>query len=340
MNHVVKHAPWLRALVVAACGSSLAGCAWHGGASAAGAAPAPAIGAAHPALAEAARVAETSPVREAVLFSAFELPAAAPEDEEPVQVTASAGNILDAEGAYGQPGWTMRRRWARTRSYVIDEGQLELEQWWRYTHDRGEGPGHLFQTEIGYGLGNRMQVDLYVNNEHESPGPTKYIGLQPEFRYAFADWGELPLNPTIYLEYKYNHHANDVFEAKLLFAEDLSACLHWGMNLSVEQEINGEREQELAITQAISHDVSTALSIGAEFEWQRVTAKGGRDDPEHALYFGPSIQWRPTENVHVDLVPLWGFRDAHDHRIFLVIGYDFGGAGARHGATPVSAKSK
>lgn len=259
------------------------------------------------------------------------------------EVVATASRTLSENeriGTYGQPEWTAERRWARTRTYVIPEGQIEFEQWWRGTWDHGEHSSHLLQSEIGFGLPNRLQVDLYLNFEHED-GTTKYTTFQPEVRYAFADWGELPLNPTLYVEYKLEHRASDVLEAKLLFGDEITPKLHWGLNLSIEQELDDARTCELAVTQGISYTLADRrFSIGAEFEYDHVTERGARGEPEHEVYLGPSFQWRPTENTHLDVVPLFGMQDAHDYRVFIVFGIDLGGWGAKHPRAPTISKSR
>lgn len=269
----------------------------------------------------------------------------APEESgggaEIVSTAPRVSSESDAVGPYRQPEWTTRRRFARTRIYVLPEGQWEFEQWYRGTYDKGEAPGHKWQTEIGVGLPGRFQFDLYATGEHEDGGPTKSIGLQPELRWAPADWGVIPLNPTLYLEYKWNHHANDVAEGKILLGEELSPCTHWGMNLSVEQELGGAKTQELAMMQAVSWTVvDRKFSIGLEFEVDRVTEHGARDNPEWEYYAGPSFQWRPTDETHLDIVPLRGWHDGHDWRLFVVFGIDFGGSGPKSPMSPVSAKSR
>lgn len=258
------------------------------------------------------------------------------------EIVSTARRVLsenDPVGPYGQPEWTTRRRWARTRTYVITEGQIEFEQWVRGTFDDGERGSYLGQTEISFGLPHRLQFDLYANVQHEDR-TTTWVGLQPEMRWAFADWGVIPLNPTLYLEYKWNHHEADVLESKILLAEDISHDLHWGMNLSIEQELDGEHACELAVTQAISWTLADrAFSVGLEFEYDHVTVRGARDDAEHEFYLGPSFQWRPTESTHLDVVPLFGMKDAHDFRLFIVFGIDFGGASERPSG-PVSSRAR
>jgi hypothetical protein len=270
-------------------------------------------------------------------------PLALQDEGAGTEVVSTARRVTsesDPVGPYDQPEWTTRRRFARTRVYVLPEGQIEVEQWWRGTFDRGERASHRFQAEIGVGLPGRFQFDLYGNYDHDD-GTTNWVGLQPELRWAPADWGVIPLNPTLYVEYKWNHHENDVFEGKVLLGDEICRDWHWGMNLSVEQTLGGERDTELAVTQAISYTLADRqFSVGAEFEYDRVTAEGSRDDQEHEFYAGPSIQWRPNERMHVDLVPLKGWHDAHTWRVFLVVGWDFGGRVDDGPRSPVSSKSR
>lgn len=282
------------------------------------------------------------------LLSAGILPTGAPVEEtteaEAPEVVVH-GDLLKEErrvGTYNQPEWTTHRRFARSRVYVISEGQWEVEQWYRGRFDRGVGPDHQFQTEIGVGLGHRIQLDLYENIEREHGGPTKHVGVQAEMRYAFADWGELPLNPTLYLEWKFNHAAEDVGEAKLLFADEFSKGWHWALNLSVESQQGGAREFEEAVTGGISYSViDDVFSVGIELEWTRVTEKGARGDPERMIVGGPSIQWRPTPTTHFDVVTLFGLGpDDRDLTVFLVYGIDFGPEHAKSAKAPTSARRR
>jgi hypothetical protein len=255
------------------------------------------------------------------------------------------GNALHEErrvGSYNQPEWTTHRRFARSRVYVIGAGQWEVEQWYRGRFDRGVGPDAQFQTEIGVGLGHRIQLDLYENVERPHGETSKHKGIQVEARYAFADWGEIPLNPTLYLEWKFNHRSEDVAEAKLLFADEFSPGWHWAFNLSAESEQGGAREFEEAVTGGVSYSViDDVFSVGIELEWTRVTEKGARGDPERMIVGGPSIQWRPTPSTHFDVVTLFGLgHDDRDLTVFLVYGIDFGPEHAKSAKAPTSARSR
>lgn len=60
------------------------------------------------------------------------------------------------------------------------------------------------------------------------------------------------------------------------------------------------------------------------YKWE--TAIGSRDNPEKKFNIGPSIQWRPTECTHVDIVGLAGLtHDSPDFEGWLVLGWDIGG---------------
>jgi hypothetical protein len=63
-------------------------------------------------------------------------------------------------------------------------------------------PDHLFSQEIEMGLPGRFGIATEGQFERfNGGGGMKTISL--EGRYAFADWGKIPLNPTIFAEYKF-----------------------------------------------------------------------------------------------------------------------------------------
>jgi hypothetical protein len=53
-----------------------------------------------------------------------------------------------------------------------------------------------------------LQLDLYQNWGIEE-GDTVYRGWSLELRYALANWGKIPLNPTLYGEWNFNDEAPD-----------------------------------------------------------------------------------------------------------------------------------
>ena len=248
-------------------------------------------------------------------------------------VTASAPTSSLAEeanlGTYQQPEWTGSRRFSTTRVYVQkDPWEIGIEQWWRARHYRDGTTKHLFEEEIEIGLPNRMQLDIYWDWVNEK-GRTSHKDVAFELRWALADWGVIPLNPTLYGEYKIvdPDHGGDVYEFKLLLGDEIAKGLHWGVNFAFENEISGEKAHEYAVTQGISYTIiDEILSAGVEMQFKYENIAGERNNGEHKFQVGPSIQWRPTKNTHLDLVALFGCtNDSPRVEAFVIFGFDFGG---------------
>ncbi len=229
-------------------------------------------------------------------------------------------------GVYGQPEWTQHRRFSTTRVY-LQQAPMELgfEQWWRGRFKDGDSK-HRIQEEMELGLPNRFQLDLYYTWSVDEEGIAHYDDFDTELRWAFADWGKIPLNPTLYAEWKFVDGGPDVYELKLLVGDNIGQWWHWGANAILEQETGGERAQEIAVSQATGYTIlDQKLGIGLEWKYTEETVEGDRDNPERILLIGPNVQWRPTLPIHLDVVPLFGATDdAPDVEAYIVLGYDFG----------------
>lgn len=235
------------------------------------------------------------------------------------------GSVIDEEkkdGVYQEPEWVGHRRFSGTRIYIQkDPGEIGIEEWYRVRTFDGGQVTQRFQQEVEIGLPFRMQLDLYEKVIHDNQDPAGW--MQDEFavelRYAFADWGVIPGNPTIYEEYAFVENGPDVLESKLLFGDDYKGW-HWGLNLIWEQELWGAKSTEWGAAFGLSRAViDSKLSIGIEGRWAH--PEGGKDE----YLLGPSIQWLPTENTHVDLVVMAGLNNASpETESFLIFGFDFG----------------
>lgn len=237
-------------------------------------------------------------------------------------------------GPYEQPEWTTRRRFPTTRVYVLPPLQFEFEQWWNTQWFRhGPGSFNLFQEELEVGLPYRFQLDVYENTERTRSGTFQHQAVQVEGRWALADWGKIPLNPTLYGEWQFHEDGPDVYEVRLLLGEDLSARWHWGLNLAYEQQVGGERESELAFSQGLSYTLlDEKLGLGVEMAFERSSAPNFDGRPAEEFLIGPSIQWRPTPRTHLDLVPLFGATpDSPIFEAFVVFGIDLGSSGNHTG---------
>jgi hypothetical protein len=228
-------------------------------------------------------------------------------------------------GPYGQPEWTTQRRFPATRVYLQQmPWNTGFEQWVRFRDFRDGTAETRFQEEFEIGLPYRFQVDLYETWAINDDRHVSQDEFSAEIRWALADWGKIPLNPTLYFEYAQHQQSANTVEGKVLLGTDLSGRWHWGLNVICEQELSGRQNTEWGLSQGLSYTVlDQKLGVGAEMEFRHEKAIG--TPAENAFLIGPSLQWRPTLRSHVDLAPLIGrTHDAPRVEVFLVIGLDFG----------------
>lgn len=242
-------------------------------------------------------------------------------------------------GDYAQPRWTAVRRFPTTSLYVVPAGNLQLEYRLesKLDVDRPEDvrTRSIYEAEIG--LGHRLQLDVYLATEqHGHDQPILLRREQLELRYALADWGVLPGNPTIYAELIRQSAGPMAGELKLLLGGELAPRWHWGSNLIVERTFGLGFEHEYALTLAISRTlIDGVFSLGAEVKGELVDAQDRRFDPlAYEWLAGPSLQWCPVPQMHLDLVLLFGAEtelglgDAEDEvtwlaQPILIVGWEF-----------------
>ena len=267
----------------------------------------------------------------------------APAHLPEVVVTNEVPALQEASpvGPYQQPEWTTERRFPGTRVYLQQmPWNVGVEQWMRgrYYHD---GTAETrFQEEAEVGLPYRFQLDLYETWAIDQNRRIDEEEGSAELRYALADWGKIPLNPTLYLEYAEHDRSPNTLEGKLLLGTDFTAALHWGMNLACEQELYGTGNTELAASQGISYTlIDEKLSAGVEMENYHEKAIGSRG--QNWFLIGPSIQWLPTASTHFDLAPLVGCtHDAPEVELYLIFGYDFGTGTKKEHYAPASVRGQ
>ncbi|RFC45625.1 MAG: hypothetical protein DVB23_001906, partial [Verrucomicrobia bacterium] len=251
---------------------------------------------------------------------------------DPVIVKAGYTTIDANTGAYNQPGWVQRRPFATTRVHIQrNPGEFGVEHWVRARESNGEWKFRM-QEEFEIGLPGRIQLDGYYDWTIEGE-KAEHLDFAGEIRWAPADWGDLWLNPALYLEYKVTDpsRGGDVIEPKLLLGEDLGNGWHWGMNWIFERELAQSKSQEIAVTNAISKTISEAFSLGVEMAIKSETVDGARGEPEHKVIIGPQMQWRPIDNMFVNFVTLAGCTEASpDFEGWFIVGYNFGSTVGAH----------
>lgn len=235
----------------------------------------------------------------------------------------------DRIGDYAQPRWTTHRRFGETRVYVIPKGMTDFEYWLIPKTSKDGTTETASQFEIEFGLPGRIQVDLYaVAHKEGIEGPYTVDEQKMEVRWAFADWGKIWGNPTMYLEWKTENAAPDHFEAKLLLGGEITSGWHWGSNFVWEHEMGGPQENSNEWTTGVSYTVrDSKSSIGMETQLALVDTldgHGGRTAFSKEFLIGPSIQFRPLPQMHLDFAPLFGVTKAAPRaKVFFVLGWEF-----------------
>src|SRR5262245_30726448 len=160
-----------------------------------------------------------------------------------------------------------RYEFATTRVHVPPPGEFELEYWLIPTIPR-EGPSEIqHQYEFELGLPGRFGLGVYlVGNEEGNDGPMAFDEQKLEVRWAFADWGRIPANPTLYLELASRDQEPDVIETKLLLGDEIDEDWHWGANLVFGHETGGDLENEYELTAAAHHELDDRFSLGGEMK--------------------------------------------------------------------------
>lgn len=208
----------------------------------------------------------------------------------------------DAVGEYQQPKWTDRRRFPGVRLYVAPAGAATFEFWseGKVTSD-GEPSRLRTMYEVSFGLGHRLQVDLYLRTQSDGADVLRVESERLELRWALADWGVLWGNPTLYLEYIRQTEGPHKAEVKLLLGGALGPGLFWGLNLFFERELWGNQGHEYGLVAGLAWSlIDSRLSVGAETRLELVDGRAARFSPlEVEWLVGPSLSYRPIPQAHV-----------------------------------------
>jgi hypothetical protein len=240
--------------------------------------------------------------------------------------------VVDPEhiGSYQQPLWTTQRRFLETRAYVIPEGDFEFEYWNIVESERNKVTLTTQKYEAEIGLGNRLQLDVYaisdgINNKQH------YFAFDEhdvEVRYAFADWNKIPGNPTAYAEYKFLNGQPDHVEFKGLFSGDLKVCgknLDWAANGVWEHQMGAHFGNTYEATGGVAYELNSKISAGVEtkIELDDTILHRFRFQTPTVL-IGPSVQFTPLKNLHIDFTPEVGVtHNSPELKTLLIFGWKF-----------------
>ena len=290
---------------------------------------------------------------------------------EPLVVVAPKSAEL--VGPYHQPRWSARGRFSSdTEVYVLPPWECFLDLDYQLTVPRHGTSTHLFTQELEIGLPYHFQV-AYENN-FEVVGRRAQATVQTlEARWAPADWGKIPLNPTLFAEYKFGigrpreHDREEAetgeeggidaeeeqepdrssripnsFEVRLLLGQQFGEHLQWAFNIFHEQEVGGDRETETGFSQALSYSIlEETLRAGIEMQFIRRTERDSRHEPAYEFDIGPSFSWKPSKRTRLDVAALFGTTDDSPAlKLFAVFSIDFGSVAEKEAEAPVSTRNR
>jgi len=293
--------------------------------------------------------------------------------QQGVVVTAPGAPTAYEEvpSAYGAPPEFSRSRFSNTvNAYVLPPWAFFFGELYEGQGFRHGPPDHLFTQEIEMGLPWRFNVAAEAQFERfNGGGGARSVSL--EARWALADWNKIPLNPTLFAEYKFGvgtiRHEEvappggeggggeeeeeeeggppkvpDAYEVRLLLAQDFGEHVEWAMNWFFEKENTGDRGREWGFSQALMTPVllpNERLKIGVEMLYKNLTVKDTRGDPENIFVIGPSLAWKPSAHTRLDVSPLFGTTDDSPVAdVFVAFSWLFGGEGAEAAEAPVSTR--
>ncbi len=150
-----------------------------------------------------------------------------------------------------------------------------------------------FQTEIEYGITDRLELGLYfVLSPQANIETTEATGLKQRLRWRLADEGAWPIDVALYGEVVENTREIEI-EAKLILQRRFGNFLV-ATNLGADEEFYFGFKRELVLhpTLGVSYQVTPSFHAGLEY-WMRAefsNEPGPRDfnaGPHH--YIGPTM---------------------------------------------------
>ena len=279
----------------------------------------------------------------------------------------------EVPSSYGAtPGFSRSRFSNLTQAYVLPPGSVFAGLIYQGDALRYNRPDHMFTQEVEIGLPCRFGL-AFENSIENHRGHTQERTFSIEGRYALADWNKIPLNPTIFVEYKFgigdilhdegppeplgkgeaeefimeHEPLPDAVEVRLLLAQDFSNNVEWALNGYFEQEVGGDRGREVGFAQSIMFPIilpKERLKVGAEMQFTAFTDAGIREGDEDASYrcvIGPTVAWKPSANTRLDVSPLFGVTDDSPRvSVFVVFSMLFGGSESPQAEAPASTRNR
>lgn len=287
-------------------------------------------------------------------------------DAESIVVTGEN----DIRSAYGAPGTFSRTRFSpTTTAYVLPPWQFLLATIYEGDAFQHGPPDHLFTQELEMGLPSRFGVAAETQLERFNGGGG-FNTVSLEGRYALADWDKIPLNPTLFVEYKFGvgvirHEETmpppgaggeeeeeggppqhpDAYEVRLLLSEEFCHRWEWAFNAFFEKENTGDRGREIGFAQSVMTPIvlpREQLKVGVEMEYKNFSVKDTRGNADNIFVVGPTAAYRTSTNTRFEVSTLFGCTNDSPHvQVFGVFSWLLGPPGpGEQGEAPVSTRNR
>ena len=285
---------------------------------------------------------------------------------QPVNVTGR-----EPASAYGAPeAFSRSRLGTLTQAYVLPAFTVYAGLDYEFTDPRQGLPDHLFTQELEIGLPYRFGVAM-ENNVDAFHGSVRESSVSIETRYALADWDKIPLNPTLFAEYRIgvgplnetaevgsqphdsgeedqgSQRTPNAYELRLLLSEDFGDKVEWALDGFFEQELSGDRGREWGFAQSVAVPIlqeREKLKLGIEMLYRNHTDHPTRSDPTQLFELGPSLAWKLTRSARLDFTPLFGTTSAGPAvQTFLIVSFLLGpqeGGEERESEGPTSIRNR
>ncbi|PYK76242.1 MAG: hypothetical protein DME42_00535 [Verrucomicrobia bacterium] len=242
------------------------------------------------------------------------------------QVVVTGGD--DVTSAYGAPGGLSRSRFAPlTTAYVLPPWAFYFGEIYEGNAFRHGFPDHTFTQEVEMGLPYRFGVAAEAELERFNGGGG-FQTVSLEGRYALADWNKIPLNPTLFAEYKFGVGTIRHEEGPPPPAGE-------------EEEESGPPKVPDAYEFRLLLLPHEQFKVGVEMEYKNFTVKDTRGSPMHSFVIGPSAAFRPSKNTRFDVSTLFGCTDDSPAvQVFAVFSFLLGPGQEQGAEAPVSTRNR
>jgi hypothetical protein len=248
-------------------------------------------------------------------------------------VPVVAGALLSASVAHAD-----RRAFTYTYEYAtMAEGETAVELYTTQSlssFDDGAPRGFQFQLEVEHGVTDRFDVALYqvfAQTTAADPAlasPLHFDEVKVRGRYRFAERGELPVDPLLYLEVAKEFGASVYeLEAKGIAARDLGKVTV-ALNAKLEAKLGPDVD---AAEDGVETELEAGWAVGASYQaspaWRLgVESYGGfelEEPGDVAASVGPVASWAPSTHAWIAATAGVGLTDhASDLDVRFIIGLE------------------